>query len=760
MTSWSVDPIGGWWFTLFVAMALVAVLTIKPRNKKLTRRQLLVLFSLRGFTAFLLLVAMLRPTLVTTEKQQQPGTLLLLADSSRSMTIADATGDITRWDSLKETLASASDQFAELSESWDLKLYAFDENTTSVDYEGGEFQLPELPEGSQTAIGAALDDVLQNEAQQRIVAVLLFSDGSQRAFAPRDEPPQIPVERLATDRIPFYTFTYGKPSLGLQSDLRIDDLLVNSVLFAETPAQVQATITAEGYTNQKVKVQLLWEDAEGEMQAVDTRQLTIESGRPQIPVTLNYTPKEPGEYKVSVAVEPPEGEVATSNNVQSTFVTVMKGGINVLYLVGAQRIGGAAPDEEPRFVRNALNSYPDQHVRFEFLNYRRQQLDLREQLREGKFDVILLGNVDYVGLNEPTWKMIADEVGKGAGLAMLGGFHSFGPGGFRMSPMDNVLPIVMGPAERQNFSEPTRQDMHLPGPVRMMPVKFGQALHPILQLDDETAAKFDWLQLPPLEGANRFSRQALKPNAAIVAEADDPQRSPLIVAGAWGNGRTAAVAFDTTWIWQMEGFGELQHRFWRQLVLWLSRKDDTGEDAVFVRLDQRRYQRGSEIAFAVGALDKNREPIEGAQFQAEVTKPDGSKEVVKVSQRGKEFVGDFAGTTLPGDYRISLTATQGQSLLGSAEARFTVPDRDMELDQPAAEPTLMASLANLTSDVGGAGLAPEELPDLLERLKERTEEFEEEIATELTLWDSWPMLLLLTGALGSEWWLRKKWGLV
>jgi uncharacterized membrane protein len=760
MTSWSVDPIGGWWFTLAVAIGLVAVLTIKPRNKKLTPRQLTVLLALRGFTAFLLLLAMLRPMLVTTEKQKQPGTLVLLADSSRSMTIADATGDITRWESLKETLASAGDQFADLAESWDLKLYKFDENTTPVDYEGGEFQLPELPEGSQTAIGAALDDVLQNEAQQRIVAVLLFSDGSQRAFAPRDEPPQIPVERLASDRIPFYTFTYGKPSLGLQSDLRVDDLLINSVLFAETPAQVQATVTADGYTNQKVKVQLLWEDSKGEMQVVDTRQLTIEPGRPQIPVTLNYTPKEPGEYKVSVAVEPPEGEVATSNNVQSTFVTVMKGGINILYLVGAQRIGGAAPDEEPRFVRSALNSYPDQHVRFEFLNYRRQQLDLREQLREGKFDVILLGNVDYVGLNEPTWKMIADEVGKGTGLAMLGGFHSFGPGGFRMTPMDAVLPIVMGPAERQNFGEPTRQDMHLPGPVRMIPVKFGQTLHPILQLDDETSAKFDWLQLPPLEGANRFSRMGLKPNATIVAEADDPQRSPLIVAGAWGDGRTAAVAFDTTWIWQMEGFGELQHRFWRQLVLWLSRKDDTGEDAVFVRLDQRRYQRGSEIAFAVGALDKNREPIEGAQFQAEVSKPDGSKDVVKISTRGKEYVGEFAGTTLPGDYRISLTATKGQTLLGSAEARFTVPDRDMELDQPAAEPTLMASLANLTSDVGGAGLAPEELPDLLERLKERTEEFEEEIATELTLWDSWPMLLMLTGALGSEWWLRKKWGLV
>jgi hypothetical protein len=72
----------------------------------------------------------------------------------------------------------------------------------------------------------------------------------------------------------------------------------------------------------------------------------------------------------------------------------------------------------------------------------------------------------------------------------------------------------------------------------------------------------------------------------------------------------------------------------------------------------------------------------------------------------------------------------------------------------------MASLANLTADAGGAGLVPEELPELLERLKKRTEEFEEEISTEKSLWDSWPMLLTLVGCLGGEWYLRKRWGMV
>lgn len=64
---------------------------------------------------------------------------------------------------------------------------------------------------------------------------------------------------------------------------------------------------------------------------------------------LSYTPKAPGEYKVTLLVESPEGELITSNNQRSTFVTVLKGGVKILYLAGAGRIGGL-PGIDPRFV--------------------------------------------------------------------------------------------------------------------------------------------------------------------------------------------------------------------------------------------------------------------------------------------------------------------------------------------------------------------------------------------------------------------------
>ena len=759
MTSWSLDPVGGVWFTGAIAVLLLLVLRVGPRGRNLAPRRRLTLVALRGITAFLLIVAMLRPTLVTTEIHKLPASLLVLADSSRSMSIADSLDNKSRWSALGETLASAQDQFAELAASWDLKFYQFAAEIEEVKLVDGIVQLPEEATGDQTALGAAIADVLERESQQRVVAMLVLGDGAQRAFAPRDEPPQSAVDRLATDGIPLYTFTFGKPALGLQSDLRVDDLLVNNVLFAEAPATVEALVTADGYTNQAVKVQLLWEDAEGKLAAVDTRQLQLTGGKRQYPVSLTHTPVEPGEYKVSVSVAPAEGELVTTNNSQSTFVTVTKGGINVLYLVGAQRIGGG-PGIEPRFVRSALASYPDLHVRYELINYRRQQLDLREQLQEGKFDVFLLGNLDYAGLNRDTWEMLADEVGRGAGFAMLGGFHSFGPGGFRNTAIDDLLPIVLGQAERQNFGEAPRLDMHLPGPLALKPVALGNKPHPIFQAEDSDSPQPDWTKLQPLDGANRFDRAGLKPNAAIIAEASDPQRTPLLVTGAWGSGHTAAVAFDTTWRWQMEGMGELQHRFWRQLVMWLAQKDELDGKSVWVRLDQRRYQRGSQVDFSVGAFDKQSQPIDSAQFKVEIERPAGQQETINVSHRGAEFVGSLESAEVPGDYRIAVTANTGQEILGTAEARFTVPDRDVELDQPAAEPTFMAALANLTSDAGGMGMAPEELPDLLDRLKDRTKDFEEELSTEQTLWDSWPMLIVLVGLLGSEWWFRKRWGMV
>jgi hypothetical protein len=169
--------------------------------------------------------------------------------------------------------------------------------------------------------------------------------------------------------------------------------------------------------------------------------------------------------------------------------------------------------------------------------------------------------------------------------------------------------------------------------------------------------------------------------------------------------------------------------------------------------------------------------VESATFDVEVAKPDGASEVVRAIRRigaateesesrastssaSATWGATFLQTGAPGDYRIRVTAKDGAAVLGTAEARFLVPDQDLELDRPAAEPTLMQQLAEMTKQAGGKALAPEELPDLLKEFADKPQELKEEVVAKVTYWDTWPFLLVFVGLLGTEWYLRKRWGLV
>ena len=70
----------------------------------------------------------------------------------------------------------------------------------------------------------------------------------------------------------------------------------------------------------------------------------------------------------------------------------------------------------------------------------------------------------------------------------------------------------------------------------------------------------------------------------------------------------------------------------------------------------------------------------------------------------------------------------------------------------------------MTKEAGGEPVAPEQLPALMEKFKERRDELEIDVEAKWQLGDtavdSWMLLLLLVGFLTGEWFLRKKWGLV
>ncbi|HWB09392.1 MAG TPA: glutamine amidotransferase [Pirellulales bacterium] len=746
----SIAPILGWWLVVPLALAMLMLLFLGPDRDRTSRGRRAVLTILRLLVILLVIFGMLRPTLVWTKITKQAATLLVLVDHSRSMLVTDMVGKKSRWEAAETALRDSLSAFDELSKDVELKFYEIDEQAREVNYSPGKLELGGEADGVQTAIGSSLEQVLKGQAGKRLAGVILLSDGAQRANPPRDLPPQIPARRMADLGYRLYTVPFGQGrGPGQTRDIADDDLLVPAGVFVKNQLPVTSTVRVDGMENQAVPVQLLIETSPGKMEVVDVKQVTARQDGERITVEQEYVPVVPGEIKVTVRVPPQPGELLTTNNEISTFVTVLKGGLSVLYLDGT--LAG-----EQKFLRQSLDSSPDIKLDFNWIRGDRPQTrppDLAEKFEPGKYDVYIIGDLDSAAFKAEELDALTKAIERGAGFMMLGGLHSFGAGGYGDTPLAAVLPIEFNRLERQNFNEKVREDLHLPGPLPIVPTTKGLNQYLMkLSANDNAAA---WKELPALVGANRFS--GLKQTANVLAESPDKQ--PLLVATDYGNGRVLAFAGDSTWRWWMQGHEAEHKRFWRQVILWLARKDDTSEGSVWIKLAQRRYSPGSRVEFTVGAETAQGQPIADAQFEAHVVLPGGDRADVRLRRDGTNSAlsGTFLDTQGVGDYTIVVEATRNREPIGSARARFLVFEQDLELSNPAADVGALESLAAMTS---GKAVAPEQLPKLLAEIKEGTKELEVETQSKDTLWDNWGFLLCFVGLLVVEWFLRKKWGLV
>jgi hypothetical protein len=315
----------------------------------------------------------------------------------------------------------------------------------------------------------------------------------------------------------------------------------------------------------------------------------------------------------------------------------------------------------------------------------------------------------------------------------------------------------MDPLEGADFGGEDRDEFYLPGPLPVQPAE----LHAITRLASDAQNVAVWQKLPPLAWANKFVGVKEGPGVGVLLETQGQQ--PLLVSGEYGRGRVLAFAGESTYLWPLHGFEKEHKRFWRQVILWLVRRDDLNRDDVWIKLDQRRFNPGSRVVVTAGARTAAGDPITDATLDTVVVHPGGRREPLRLALDKDEWKGTLT-VDAPGDYLLQTKATTpGGRELGTARAEFQVFDRDVELSNPAADPDLMASLAAWTREEGGRAVPPEELPSLLAELADRPPEYEER----QTRWklgstaiDSWLFFLALTGLLSAEWWLRKKWGLV
>jgi hypothetical protein len=686
-----------------------------------------ILLLLRAGSILVILWVLLRPSWLDRTGENSSTNLIFLLDQSRSMAIADEAGGRTRWASAIKEIEESQPIRDELANKLGTRWFTFGEELSERPMVE---TLEQEPTQSKTAIGDALEGVLRQSAGSPVAGVVLLSDGANTAGV---SPVQM-SRRFKSARIPIHVVGFGQEVVSSQSrDLIARSIRANPTVFAKNKLTVTGEFDVSTVGNTPVNVRLLFNGAgqsSGEFRAGERAQRLL--------TDLSATPTVPGDLKITLDATVP-GDPQSNNNSISTYITVLSGGISVLAIEGKYRFW------EPKYVRWALDQSPDISLDQFYLQEGSQKQSLPEEyLVPGRVDVFLLGDLAANRLPRAQLEAIRDRVeSNGAGLMMMGGYESFGPGGWGESPLASVLPVVMtkGDAQRSNSTPivPTAEGLR----------------HFILRLsNDAQANQLAWQSLSPLDGSSSWS--SLKPGAQLLAES--PERVGLLAAQNVGAGRSVAFAGDTTWRWRQDSIKIGYHaRFWRQLVLWLARKEETGSASLKVTLAARRVPLGQGLPLTVQALSKEGNPLPDAAIQVDVVSPSGTRSAVTLYPQDQQQLGTVRDLTELGDYTVEVSGKAGSEDLGKTSVKFLTYSEDAESQQTAADFGLLRSLAQGT---GGEFVRHLELDKLLRRLVDRPLP-ERPATSELTpLWDRWEPLAVFLALLTIEWGLRKRWGLI
>lgn len=766
MTRFGFDPIyGSPLAALLCAVAVVAVIAwVTPPTPKPTQRRWLI--GLRSFAALLLMLTAFGPSLIRTDNQPADATLVVAADVSKSMTLSDGEGS-DRWSTQMDTWQTLAKGLSGLDDSLKLHFMVYDGSARQVVAcetlqqiaDSGTALQSEAPEGDATDLSFAIESAIQSAAGQPLAGVVLMGDGTQTATRQlennRGAGAQQFAEILDSLGVPFWTVPIGPPASDNSSrDVAVDTLPEVFQLFSGNQFNVPFELSLRGLANTEIEVELIWQSTDGTETTAATRRRATQKSNDVVGMVVPLTAPEPGAYRLTVQAKPQAGEWVTSNNTQTAFVEVREGGGRIFYAEGAQR-------PEQTFLTRSLRRFPDLELSYQWIRPNQKwPVDLGSVFEPGHSDIYILGDLDASALGTEQLTKLAERVAEGSGLVTLGGFQAYESGGYATSPIADVLPIQMDPAALGGKSgDSADRSRQLTGPVEIELAK----THPITNLGGD-APQDVWKQLSPLSGANRIAGRKIAAGVQVLLQT--PEGNPLLVVGGHGRGRVASLAFDETYRWWRSGNSEAHRRFWRQLVLWLLSREETGDDKVIVQMDSRRFgpdakpgftARVSSVSSDAGQIPLVAEVVDAA----DVATPLVARSIA-TSNEESSLAGEIS-TLPPGFYRLRVRPEDESSKVEPGELAFQVIEESRELARPLADPVYLKQLADLTSDHGGGAYRPDQMDELLQQIAQRRKKAETPIVEKNRLGDGpisgWIVFTLFAGALGIEWFLRRRWSL-
>lgn len=703
-------------------------------------RDRVALVALRGALVVVVLVALARPMLVVSTAVPQRNVLAVLLDDSRSMGLRDLPAG-TRTDAVQGTFGDSAALVRALGERFSLRFYRF---AADVRPAAGAASL--RASGSRTDLAAALQGVREELAGLPLAGVIVVSDGADNAA--QDVEPSLLGFRARN--VPVHTV-----GVGLERFPR--DLAIERVAFPQRPLAgaahlVDVTLRLRGVERERVTLV-----AEADGRRVGETTLTLPAREEIARVQIALEPLPPGVHRLTVRAPVLDGETVPQNNEAHGVVQVRAGPDRVLYVEGE-------PRPELSFLRRALAG--DSAVQLVTLLRSAERKYLRLGVRDSlelaagfpasrdelfAYRALVLGSLEAAFFTPDQLRMIGDFVSqRGGGLLVLGARASLAEGGYRGTPVAEVLPIAL---DRSARGEEDPADAY-----RLRPTAAGR-VQAFLRLGASDSASLQrWDSMPPLTVVNGLGSLRPGATALLTGRRDgDVEDVPLLATQRFGRGSAYVFGVQDSWLWKMDADVAVEDRthetFWRQLIRTLA---EESPERLEVAAVPAMGAPGEPVTLRARVADERYADVNDATVEATLVAPDGRVVTVPLEWTLGED-GVYAGRFVPevaGMHTLRAEARRGRDTVRALEAAFLADDTGADVEQAELRAPFLRSIAEAT---GGRYYPLSEAGQLAEDVMYT--ESGVTVRESLDLWDMPAVFLVLTALLAGEWGLRRRRGL-
>jgi len=690
-----------------------------------------ILVALKGLAVLTLTLALLEPTLIFSEKVRRKPELILLVDTSRSMSIEDD-GE-KRIDRVKKALSNGI--LERLNDRFELHGYTFGSSLrSSLDVEKLE------ADDDSTQIISSLFSAVNAWRGRLIAGVVLLSDGADTSGRPL--PRKFPV--------PIYAVGVGSPRP--PKDIRITSISIPPIAYVGHTTEVNAFIENLGYDGEKIQVTL-----KGNEDKPEVRKLTELRGR-IVRVKFQLKPSVEGDFTYTLSLPTLPGEVSSENNSKVFSLKVVKSKLRVLLIE-------STPRWEFAFLKRALEGDPSVKPDYLILPRRKSpgtvpslkgsvpiEGGLEGLPAPGKltrYDVLVIGDLDSLSLTKGEFESIVRYVSSGGGVIFLPGKNSMGPRGLTGTPLARLLPISIPPQgcilRSEEFNPTlTREGMY----------------HPVVRLGGTKEENLvAWKNLPPLEGL--FTGFSPKSGASILAIYRVETDLPVVLFQRYGSGKVLFINGAGLWGWDFKVWGALAgrprdsntpyRRFWAQAIRWIGTR--TTAKLVSASLSRKIFQLGDRCDLTVRVYDETFTPLKNAQVEVTLKTPYGRELPLEVEEvEGTAGVYTVSYKFLrEGSYQFSVRARYGGAMLGEDSVRCEVRRSTLEFEKLYLDEGYLKKLAEIS---GGRYIGLKDLDHLPKMIKTKDEFIT--LQREREIWDTPLLLGVVALILSAEWILRKR----